>query len=72
MPRTHPDAQMHRDLSEWFIHTIIDGLPFASIAAQAFHDGFVLKTSEWQQLKQVGNAVPLSSDAFPRWPFALS
>jgi DNA (cytosine-5)-methyltransferase 1 len=25
---------------------------------QGFHDGFVLKTSEWQQLKQVGNAVP--------------
>jgi hypothetical protein len=25
---------------------------------QSFHDGFVFKSSEWQQLKQVGNAVP--------------
>lgn len=52
-------AQMHRDLSEW-IHpqyhrwiTVREALRL-----QAFHDGFVLKTSEWQQLKQVGNAVP--------------
>jgi DNA (cytosine-5)-methyltransferase 1 len=52
-------AQMHRDLSEW-VHphyhrwiTVREALRL-----QAFHDGFVLKTSEWQQLKQVGNAVP--------------
>jgi len=52
-------AQMHRDLSEW-IHphhnrwiTVREALRL-----QSFHDGFVLKTSEWQQLKQVGNAVP--------------
>jgi DNA (cytosine-5)-methyltransferase 1 len=25
---------------------------------QSFHDGFVFYGSEWQQLKQVGNAVP--------------
>jgi DNA (cytosine-5)-methyltransferase 1 len=25
---------------------------------QSFHDGFVFKSSEWQMLKQVGNAVP--------------
>lgn len=52
-------AQMHRDLSEW-VHphhhrwiTVREALRL-----QSFHDGFVLKTSEWQQLKQVGNAVP--------------
>lgn len=52
-------AQMHRDLSEW-IHphfhrwiTVREALRL-----QAFHDGFVMQTSEWQQLKQVGNAVP--------------
>jgi DNA (cytosine-5)-methyltransferase 1 len=52
-------AQMHRDLSEW-VHphhhrwiTVREALRI-----QSFHDGFVLKTSEWQQLKQVGNAVP--------------
>lgn len=52
-------AHMHRDLSEW-IHphynrwiTVREALRL-----QGFHDGFVLKTSEWQQLKQVGNAVP--------------
>lgn len=52
-------AQMHRDLSEW-IHphhhrwiTVREALRL-----QSFHDGFVLGTSEWQQLKQVGNAVP--------------
>ena len=64
--RFHPDlpahtllAQMHRDLSEW-IHphhhrwiTVREALRL-----QAFHDGFVLQSSEWQQLKQVGNAVP--------------
>jgi hypothetical protein len=25
---------------------------------QSFHDGFEFKTSEWQMLKQIGNAVP--------------
>ena len=52
-------AQMHRDLSEW-IHphhnrwiTVREALRL-----QSFHDGFVLGTSEWRQLKQVGNAVP--------------
>jgi site-specific DNA-cytosine methylase len=25
---------------------------------QSFHDGFVFRSSEWQQLKQIGNAVP--------------
>ena len=25
---------------------------------QSFHDGFIFKSSEWQQLKQIGNAVP--------------
>ena len=64
--RFHPDepahtllAQMHRDLSEW-VHphfhrwiTVREALRL-----QAFHDGFVLRSSEWQMLKQVGNAVP--------------
>lgn len=52
-------AQMHRDLSEW-VHpshhrwiTVREALRL-----QAFHDGFVLKSSEWQMFKQVGNAVP--------------
>jgi DNA (cytosine-5)-methyltransferase 1 len=52
-------AQMHRDLSEW-VHpkhhrwiTVREALRL-----QSFHDGFILRTSEWQQLKQVGNAVP--------------
>jgi DNA (cytosine-5)-methyltransferase 1 len=50
---------MHRDLSEW-VHphyhrwiTVREALRL-----QAFHDGFVLKSSEWQMFKQVGNAVP--------------
>jgi len=64
--RLHPDkpaytlmAQMHRDLSEW-VHpkhhrwiTVREALRI-----QSFNDGFVLGSSEWQQLKQVGNAVP--------------
>ncbi|MEX2206027.1 MAG: DNA cytosine methyltransferase [Myxococcota bacterium] len=64
--RLHPNrpahtlmAQMHRDLSEW-VHpehhrwiTVREALRL-----QSFHDGFVLGGSEWQQLKQVGNAVP--------------
>ena len=25
---------------------------------QSFHDGFIFEGSEWQQLKQIGNAVP--------------
>jgi DNA (cytosine-5)-methyltransferase 1 len=64
--RFHPDlpahtllAQMHRDLSEW-VHPHHDRWITVREAQrlQGFHDGFVLKSSEWQQLKQVGNAVP--------------
>lgn len=52
-------AQMHRDLSEW-IHPTYDRWITVREAArlQSFHDGFVFYGSEWQQLKQVGNAVP--------------
>lgn len=52
-------AQMHRDLSEW-IHPTYDRWITVREAArlQSFHDGFVFHGSEWQQLKQVGNAVP--------------
>lgn len=64
--RLHPDlpsytilAQMHRDLSEW-VHPKLERWITVREAArlQSFHDGFVFKGSEWQQLKQVGNAVP--------------
>ena len=64
--RFHPDkaahtllAHMHRDLSEW-VHPKYDRWITVreAMRLQGFHDGFVLKTSEWQQLKQVGNAVP--------------
>lgn len=64
--RLHPDepsytilAHMHRDLSEW-VHPYLDRWITVREAArlQSFHDGFVFKGSEWQQLKQVGNAVP--------------
>lgn len=64
--RLHPDlpsytilAQMHRDLSEW-VHPKQERWITVREAArlQSFHDGFVFKGSEWQQLKQVGNAVP--------------
>ena len=52
-------AQMHRDLSEW-IHPEHDRWITVREAArlQSFHDGFVFHRSEYQQLKQVGNAVP--------------
>jgi DNA (cytosine-5)-methyltransferase 1 len=52
-------AHMHRDLSEW-IHPTYDRWITVREAArlQSFHDGFVFHGSEWQQLKQVGNAVP--------------
>ena len=52
-------AQMHRDLSEW-IHPRHDRWITVREAArlQSFHDGFIFHGSEWQQLKQVGNAVP--------------
>lgn len=52
-------AQMHRDLSEW-IHPTFDRWITVREAArlQSFHDGFIFYGSEWQQLKQVGNAVP--------------
>jgi DNA (cytosine-5)-methyltransferase 1 len=64
--RLHPDkpaytilAQMHRDLSEW-VHPKYDRWITVREAArlQSFHDGFVFKSSEWQMLKQIGNAVP--------------
>jgi DNA (cytosine-5)-methyltransferase 1 len=64
--RLHPDlpsytilAQMHRDLSEW-VHPWLERWITVREAArlQSFHDGFVFKGSEWQQLKQIGNAVP--------------
>ena len=52
-------AQMYRDLSEW-VHPKEQRWITVREAArlQSFHDGFVLLGSEWQQLKQVGNAVP--------------
>lgn len=52
-------AQMHRDLSEW-VHPEFDRWITVREAArlQTFHDGFVFQTSEYQMLKQVGNAVP--------------
>jgi DNA (cytosine-5)-methyltransferase 1 len=64
--RLHPDlpsytilAQMHRDLSEWVHPTLERWITVREAARlQSFHDGFVFKGSEWQQLKQVGNAVP--------------
>jgi DNA (cytosine-5)-methyltransferase 1 len=64
--RLHPDrpaytilAQMHRDLSEW-VHPDYDRWITVREAArlQSFHDGFVFQSSEWQMLKQIGNAVP--------------
>lgn len=52
-------AQMHRDLSEW-VHPRYERWITVREAArlQSFHDGFVFETSEWQMLKQIGNAVP--------------
>ncbi len=52
-------AQMHRDLSEW-VHPDFQRWITVREAArlQSFHDGFVFQTSEWQMLKQIGNAVP--------------
>jgi DNA (cytosine-5)-methyltransferase 1 len=64
--RLHPDlpsytilAQMHRDLSEW-VHPRLERWITVREAArlQSFHDGFVFRSSEWQMLKQIGNAVP--------------
>lgn len=64
--RLHPDqlshtilAQMHRDLSE-FVHPTLDRWITVreALRLQSFHDGFVAASSEWQQFKQVGNAVP--------------
>lgn len=64
--RLHPNrpshtilAQMHRDLSEW-VHPHLNRWITVREAArlQSFHDGFVFVGSEWQQLKQIGNAVP--------------
>jgi DNA (cytosine-5)-methyltransferase 1 len=52
-------AQMHRDLSEWIHPTHNRWITVREAARlQSFHDGFVFYGSEWQQLKQVGNAVP--------------
>ena len=52
-------AQMHRDLSEW-VHPSHQRWITVREAArlQSFHDGFEFKSSEWQMLKQIGNAVP--------------
>lgn len=52
-------ANMHRDLSE-FVHPSLNRWITVREAArlQSFHDGFVFVGSEWQQLKQIGNAVP--------------
>ena len=52
-------ANMHRDLSE-FVHPKLQRWITVREAArlQSFHDGFVFVGSEWQQLKQIGNAVP--------------
>jgi DNA (cytosine-5)-methyltransferase 1 len=52
-------AQMHRDLSEW-VHPKFERWITVREAArlQSFHDGFVFQSSEWQMLKQIGNAVP--------------
>lgn len=64
--RLHPDlpsytilAQMHRDLSEW-VHPKLERWITVREAArlQSFHDGFIFMSSEWQMLKQIGNAVP--------------
>lgn len=64
--RLHPDlpsytilAHMHRDLSEW-VHPKLNRWITVREAArlQSFHDGFIFRGSEWQQLKQIGNAVP--------------
>jgi DNA (cytosine-5)-methyltransferase 1 len=64
--RLHPDlpsytilAQMHRDLSEWVHPTEQRWITVREAARlQSFHDGFVFRSSEWQMLKQIGNAVP--------------
>jgi DNA (cytosine-5)-methyltransferase 1 len=50
---------MHRDLSEW-VHPEHQRWITVREAArlQSFHDGFIFQTSEWQMLKQIGNAVP--------------
>ena len=64
--RLHPDqpsytilAQMHRDLSEWVHPTLERWITVREAARlQSFHDGFVFMSSEWQMLKQIGNAVP--------------
>ena len=52
-------AQMHRDLSEWIHPTHNRWITVREAARlQSFHDGFIFRGSECQQLKQVGNAVP--------------
>lgn len=64
--RLHPDrpaytilAQMHRDLSEWVHPREARWITVREAARlQSFHDGFVFRSSEWQMLKQIGNAVP--------------
>ena len=52
-------AQMHRDLSEW-VHPKHDRWISVREACrlQSFHDGYIMRSSEWQMLKQIGNAVP--------------
>lgn len=52
-------AQMHRDLSEWVHPSYARWITVREAARlQSFHDGFLFKSSEWQMLKQIGNAVP--------------
>lgn len=78
--RLHPDlpsytilAQMHRDLSEW-VHPKLERWITVREAArlQSFHDGFVFRSSEWQMLKQIGNAVPpLLAHAAGQMAFAI-
>ncbi|MDG4483017.1 DNA cytosine methyltransferase [Xanthomonas vesicatoria] len=50
---------MHSDLSEWVHPHLIRWITGREAARlQSFHDGFILRGSEWQQRKQVGNARP--------------
>jgi DNA (cytosine-5)-methyltransferase 1 len=49
----------HRSLSDW-VHPRLNRWITVREAArlQSFHDGFIFRGSEWQQLKQIGDAVP--------------
>lgn len=52
-------AQMHRDMSEW-VHPHYNRWISVreAMRIQSFNDSFILETSEWQMLKQIGNSVP--------------